>query len=209
MSVEVHVTPCIVTMPPGDDCSVLVNPANERLVGTQFSPSEANAELLGSGIIYPPQAVDGLVTELGGPELRAACEAHGACEAGSAVVTAAFGELLVCYQHIVHTVAPFYGSPEWAAQLRGAYRAAFAAAASLETPASVIAVPLLGSGARGAPMGEAAAVAASALLPWGPWGRPAAGHGKGGIDCVRFATQDDQRADALLAALQPVLSSSP
>ena len=58
LSVELHITPCIVTHPPGS-CDGLVNPANEQLVGTQFTPSEANRNLQGAseaGIIYPPQA---------------------------------------------------------------------------------------------------------------------------------------------------------
>ena len=76
LRVEVHITPCIVTSPPAA-CSAraaaLVNPANERLQGTQFTPSECNWRLApGTTLIYPPQVVDGIVSALGGAALAEA-----------------------------------------------------------------------------------------------------------------------------------------
>ena len=40
IDVELHLTPCIVTFPPHAGCSALVNPANERLEGTRFTPAK-------------------------------------------------------------------------------------------------------------------------------------------------------------------------
>lgn len=91
----------------------LLNPANERLVGTLFTPSEANARLLGEGLIYPCQSVDGLVAEFGGSELARACQALPVtepgtgerCPVGEAVLTPAFGELVASFDILIHTVA--------------------------------------------------------------------------------------------------------
>ena len=157
VTVELHVTPCIVTHPPGA-CDGLVNPANEQLQGTQFTPAEAERNLSGPGLIYPPQVIDGLVTELGGPGVWRACETlpkdqlGRRCAVGSAVITQAHGELLCSYRHIVHAVAPHYGDARWASLLRGAYASALSVASHAHL--STLAVPLLGSGARGAPPQE-------------------------------------------------------
>ena len=70
----------------------LLNPANERLDGTQFDPSTA-ARTFQSTIIYPTQVVDGLVTELGGHRLYRTLQAlpRGAdgsrCATGHALAT--------------------------------------------------------------------------------------------------------------------------
>ena len=86
LSIEVHRTACIVTHPPGGEGAndALVNPANERLAGTRFTPDECWLELYGdptSGaalsfddryLTYPFQTIDGLVTDFGGEALR--CE---------------------------------------------------------------------------------------------------------------------------------------
>ena len=94
---ELCLTPCIVSHPPGA-CDALLNPANERLDGTQFDPSTA-ARTFESTIIYPAQVVDGLVTELGGTELYRVlqalpCAADGSrCATGHALATPSGGEL--------------------------------------------------------------------------------------------------------------------
>lgn len=170
-SVTVSLTPCIVTCPPGDDVEGLVNPANERLQGTLFTPTECEARLVGGrsrGIIYPPQAIDGLVHEMAGPAMATACAALPEigpagvrCHTGEAVVTPAFGELRACYSHVIHAVAPHYDVGDasavgdddarrvaWARRLRSAYDAAFGAASAAGLLG--LAVPLLGAGARGA-----------------------------------------------------------
>ena len=65
-------------MHPPPQCEALLNPANEQLVGTRFTPAECVRNLRGArddAIIYPPQVVDGLVHELGGAALAEALAA--------------------------------------------------------------------------------------------------------------------------------------
>ena len=89
---ELCLTPCIVSHAPGAS-DALINPANERLDGTQFDPSTA-ARAFGSTIIYPSQSVDGLVTEFGGGRLYRTLQAlprrpdGSRCPTGSALATA-------------------------------------------------------------------------------------------------------------------------
>ena len=196
--VACSLTPCIVTSPP-DGVTALVNPANERLQGTQFTPDECSRRLPGglAGIIYPPQVVDGLVTELGGPAMAAALEkAGGGCATGCAIVTLATGELTACFTHIVHTVAPFHGDERWREQLASAYLAAFDA--SCAAGLAELAVPLLGAGARGAPLAEAAAVAADVAASWrAPADAPLA--------LLHFCVQDEQVAQSLTEHLDRTL----
>merc|ERR1712060_651003 len=65
--------------------------------------------------------------------------------------------------HIVHTVPPLYGAPNWAADLTSCYIESLRIAWSLGLGTCTVAIPLLGSGARGAPVLEAVRVAAGAL----------------------------------------------
>ena len=202
-AIALHLTPCIIACPPGR-CDALINPANEQLQGTLFSPAEANTRLLGNGIIYPPQAIDGLVHELGGDALWRALEAlpqhpgsSRRCSPGDAVVTPAFGELRCSYSQLVHAVAPFYCDTNWKSLLCAAYSNAFTAAAVAHFGS--LAVPLLGAGARGAPTHAASMVAASAAAAWrGPAGSSPL-H-------VCFAVQEGEVADILVAALDAALS---
>lgn len=55
-AIEVHRTACIVTHPPAGETAnaALVNPANERLAGTDFSAEECRRHLLGEAE-YPRQ----------------------------------------------------------------------------------------------------------------------------------------------------------
>lgn len=219
LRVELYVTPCIVTSPPSE-CDALVVPANERLQGTQFTPSECSQRLAqNTTVIYPPQCVDGIVTELGGAELAAACasltsnELEIRCPTGAAAVTSAFGELRACYRHLVHTSPPFYVTEQnpslassacWRRLLRSCYHAAFDAAHSVG--ARHLAVPLLGSGARGAPVAASATVAAEAVSSW-------RGVRRGRGSCIesqdsapalrvaRFGVQHDDAAWAIRDAL--------
>lgn len=139
-------------------------------------------------LLYPAQAVDGLVHAEGQGKLRAALATlpvleerangeHVRCRVGEAVVTpGTFHELP--FDAIVHTVPPFWPSPAdgeqaravWAAELlrcyEASFRAAFEFAASCDRSASAaglaVATPVLGSGARGAPMAPAARILAQA-----------------------------------------------
>ena len=209
LRVEVHITPCIVTSPPAA-CSAraaaLVNPANERLQGTQFTPSECNWRLApGTTLIYPPQVVDGIVSELGGAalaEARAALPADSddvRCQTGHAVVTAAFGELVACYDLVVHACAPFYDRcrrEDWLVRTMSCYHAAFDAAAA--AGASTLAVPLLGAGARGAPTADAAEAAVAATTSWAK--------DAGVLRAACFGVQQEEVALALADRLDAVLS---
>ena len=187
--VSLFEVPCIVTSPPGGHCDALVNPANEKLEGTQFTPSECSRLLApATTIIYPSQAVDGLVTDLGGPELANACRELSGVPTGGAAITPAFGELLMCYTHIVHACAPFFDKDNlqrWRSKLEACYLAAFASAD--EAGLRVLALPLLGAGARGAPAASAAAVAAAAAASW------RAPQGSGWATSVKQAPVDEMR----------------
>ena len=196
-AVSLSLTPCIVTSPPGR-CDGLCNSANERLEGTNFTPSECVRRLPGEGIVYPPQTVDGLVSELGGPELAASCrqlpmnESGYRCAVGSAVITRATGELTSSgFEHVVHAVAPAVGDGggECARHRRAlvaTFSAAFACADAMHV--RVLAVPLLGAGARGTPVTVAADAAAEALVSW---------QSRGELRALRFACADEATAAAI------------
>ena len=224
-SIEVHRTACIVTHPPGGDDAnaALVNPANERLQGTRFTPNECWTNLHGDPStgrwdadlpVYPHQSIDGLVSEFGGEELRIALDAISGsdvrCPTGSALATPALGELRELYRVLIHCVPPFYPVPRaqqakakqeaqrtsvlWAAQLSATYHAAFDIAR--RDGLSTLAVPILGAGARGAPLAEALAVAAEATVSWGV----ARAYTDTGLT-VRFGVQDSSTAHALADAI--------
>lgn len=204
-SVRVVVSRCVVMQPAGGGfCDTLINPANERLVGTKFPyfpkggpvpedkvvgaaatqrdwvppgfVSKWGGMEIGSEMMYPVQTVDGLVGMLGGDALRRECSrlpARGGsdvrCPPGEAVRTSAAGGLSKLFGCIVHTVPPFYAtdaagrpSAEWRALLRSCWLRALEEAG----PGPLIAAPLLGAGARGAPIGEACRVAAGAVASW-------------------------------------------
>mmetsp|Transcript_33329 Transcript_33329/g.55111 ORF Transcript_33329/g.55111 Transcript_33329/m.55111 type:complete len:247 (-) Transcript_33329:75-815(-) len=199
--IELIVTPCIVCHPPGD-CDALVNPANEQLDGTQFDPSTANSKLMGNAIIYPSQAIDGLVTDLGGDAMYRALQAlpehpsgGGRCPVGMAVLTPATGELVHAYNHVVHTTPPFYNSPRWRQELFSCFFATFTLAEQARFHS--LAVPLLGAGARGAPSVAAADVAAHAAIDWQG--------SQGALHVVRFCVQEKEVAELLQAALDKAM----
>jgi O-acetyl-ADP-ribose deacetylase (regulator of RNase III) len=133
----------------------------------------------GADMLYPAQAVDGVVTLLGGSELRAQLQAvpcNGLkdeagqplrCQIGDSVITSGrCGQLP--FDLVAHAVPPFWSDGNWERALCSAY------ASSLEglvgrsgTAAELwIASPLLGSGARGAPSKQAAEAATSELVAW-------------------------------------------
>ena len=199
---------------------VLINPANVSLSGTQRAAfprggpvpppvpppaaagptarlwswfrSEETRPVM-DDLLYPAQAVDGLVHAEGTAKLRAALAKqpilerretgeHVRCRVGEAVLTAgAFNALP--FDAIVHTVPPFWSQDgdgkdsvaEWETALRNCYRSSFRAAidfarscdASKSAVGLAIATPVLGSGARGAPMAPAARVLADAVAELG------------------------------------------
>jgi O-acetyl-ADP-ribose deacetylase (regulator of RNase III) len=140
---------------------------------------------VGTGMLYSVSVVDGLVHQLGGWTLRAQCAWHrttatkdtDACPIGQAVVTSAGKEALSNhFDWIVHTTPPFcQHDPHPHESLQQCYQSAFQQVnglwyqqSSSTDGASVIrvGVPLLGSGARGFPHGEAMEVAAQAASEW-------------------------------------------
>ena len=216
--IEVHRTACIVTHPPGGERAnhALVNPANDQLVGTRFTPEECWKNLHGDPttgrwdkdfVVYPHQAIDGLVSEFGGDGLAAAlaaqpADAHGRrCRVGSALMTPAFSELLELYEGLIHAVPPTYRllePHEWADQLRSTYHAAFHTAQ--RAGVATLAVPLLGAGARGAPMADAILVAAEAAISW-------RGEEELSAPIARFGVQDSTTAHALIDALEGAMAA--
>lgn len=195
--VELHLTPDIVALPPqgrnGDvRLFALVTSANERLQAPQFTTSEAAAAFPGTNIIYPEQIVDGRVHELGGKQLAATLSAFPAlddrgtrCATGSAVITRLrphnASPLEQSFEHIVHTVAPSFDSPNWEPLLTSCYCSALNLAwdTAATLPASndsrcdemrsvAIVLPLLGAGAKAAPVAAAARVAAESCASWKP-----------------------------------------
>lgn len=131
----------------------------------------------GTNVLYPAQAVDGLVHMHAGPELARALRAmpersaNTRCRVGESVCSAPYG-LAALFDLLVHTPTPFYpansgGTQPWRADLLGCYRSAVAVAMGVLHQAHpqgfVFDTPLLGAGAAGAPPHEAAAVAASAV----------------------------------------------
>ena len=227
-AIEVHRTACIVTHPPAGELAneALVNPANERLDGTQFSPQQCWTKLHGDPVtgrwdkefsVYPHQAVDGLVTEFGGRELRAALEALPVaddgrrCAVGRAVATPTFSELREVYPYLIHAPTPPYRTlphDEWATLLAASYHAALSTAHEMGLRA--VAVPLLGAGAKGAPAPEAMRIAASAAVTW------RATNGKDPPRLrLRFGLTSSTAAHELVEALeaaialQPIFEASP
>ena len=137
-----------------------------------------------TSFVFREQAVDGVVTSLGGKALRELCararpDGFGA---GDAVATAAPG---LPFETVVHAVAPFWESPAWRADLLRVYQSAFALAAARD-----VATPLLGAGARGAPVADAAAAAAEAVAAAASAPRPP--------KSVSFGVADDEAFDALV-----------
>jgi O-acetyl-ADP-ribose deacetylase (regulator of RNase III) len=149
---------------------------------------------VGDGMMYAVSVVDGLVHQMGGWKLQAELEwirvlrtarRQDACPTGSAVATSAGNDTLAMnYDAIIHTTPPFYKhdtNPEvglakcYCSILERAFEKApngnplttfFATDSSGMATATKVAVPLLGSGARGFPVDVACQIAAQALQQW-------------------------------------------
>eukprot|EP00913_Durusdinium_trenchii_P033195 g31077.t1 len=86
---------------------------------------------------------------------------------GEAVITDATEGLKDFFEHIVHAAPPMYTSTDWEHKLSRCWKAALEKAWSLGLGTSLkVASPLLGAGACGAPVEEAAQVAARAFVKW-------------------------------------------
>ena len=133
----------------------LVNPANERLEGTEFSyfprggPTPEHERgwnsswwggmTAGDNMLYPTQTVDGRVHAEGGLELKealhlvraAASSNFTAFSFGTSHETRAFGALLrYGLTHVVHTVTPFYSTLQSDQLLAACYQTALDTAAA-------------------------------------------------------------------------------
>jgi O-acetyl-ADP-ribose deacetylase (regulator of RNase III) len=181
---------------------------------------------VGDGMMYAVSVVDGLVHQMGGWKLQAELEwirvlrttarHQAACPIGSAVATSAGNDTLAMnYDAIIHTTPPFYkhdANPEvglskcYSSILERAFKKApdrsalskFFATDSSDMPtATKVAVPLLGSGARGFPVDVACQIAVQALQPWlvSPQERGQRSH------IIAFSLLDETTADALSEAI--------
>lgn len=182
--VELYHVECIATDPPGGTTGHqgLVTSANETLQGCnrpyfpiggpcpEPSPSGVRSDSwggmdIGDSSLYAPQCVDGVVGREGGRRLREACARHvetrGLVPVGGAASTVSTGRLAKRYGAVVHAVAPFWSDENWENLLLDAYESSFQCARDLNL--SFLALPLLGAGAKGAPISDAARVAAAAV----------------------------------------------
>lgn len=119
----------------------------------------ANESLLGGG------GVDGAIHRAAGPELLAACRAHGGCPTGDARLTPGF-RLHATW--IIHAVGPVWagGGKDEARLLSSCYRKAFELAS--DCGAKSIAFPSISAGIYGYPKTQAAQIAISVMREHAP-----------------------------------------
>lgn len=128
-------------------------------VGTQVIVNAANSRLRhGSGVC------GAIFKGAGSAKLQAACDEHGQCPTGSAVVTPAFDLEKHGTRHIIHAVGPVFDrsrASECDDELVSAYRTALLLAVSLG--ARSIAFPAISTGVFGFPADRAARLVAELL----------------------------------------------
>jgi len=158
-------------------------------------------------MVYRSQSVDGVLDVQGGASLAQErsriVRERGPLEPGDATMTPATGRLRETCRFVVHAVAPYYSSHStWTVQLERAYAAALdlsLSSSSSSSPSSA-ALPLLGAGARGAPVDEAAAVAARALVSFCRRRRRSTSS-----SVLRFGCIDEEVARTLCEAIDATL----
>jgi O-acetyl-ADP-ribose deacetylase (regulator of RNase III) len=135
---------------------------------------------VGSGMMYSSSVIDGLVHQFGGWKLEAECTVRrlaamgdDPCPIGSAIQTSSGNDnLLQYYDTIIHTTPPFYKyDPNPQHSLFQCYINSFRLAFENNNNNNNnrplrVAVPLIGSGARGFPYDEAIEIASSAAIKW-------------------------------------------
>jgi len=128
-------------------------------IGTDVIVNAANSGLReGAGVC------GAIFKAAGSAELQKACDRHGHCPTGSAVITPAFGIEKNGTKHIVHAVGPVFSEnkdAECDRQLVGAYRSALKLAESVG--ARSIAIPAISTGIFGFPEKRAAQLVAELL----------------------------------------------
>ena len=112
----------------------------------------ANSDLvLGGGVA-------GAVRSRGGPSIQEECDAHGPVKVGEAAVTGG-GELLA--RHVIHAASMALGGATTTESLKSSMDHAFQLAHQLGV--KTIAIPAVGTGIAGFPIGECAVVMARSL----------------------------------------------
>jgi O-acetyl-ADP-ribose deacetylase (regulator of RNase III) len=128
-------------------------------IGTDVIVNAANSKLReGAGVC------GAIFKAAGSTELQKACDQHGHCPTGSAVITQSFRISQHGTKHIVHAVGPIYSAnnaTECDGQLVGAYRSALKLAESVG--ARSIAIPAISTGIFGFPEKRAAQLVAELL----------------------------------------------
>lgn len=136
----------------GQTCLTLTE-GDITAAATEAIVNAANSRLIPGG------GVDGAIHRAGGPDIEAEARRLGGCPTGQAVITTA-GRLPA--KKVIHTVGPVYhGAPDDAKLLASAYRSSLDLA--VRHGLRSVAFPSLSTGAYGYPLGEAAAVALSAV----------------------------------------------
>ena len=117
--------------------------------------ASARPSLLGGG------GADGAIRRAAGPKLALECLTLGGCRVGESKLTK--GYRLPC-KYVIHTVAPRWmgGGKGEAELLKACYRSALELAVAHGCES--VAIPLLGSGARGFPKAQAVQIAMQAII---------------------------------------------
>ena len=119
----------------------------------------ANSSLLGGG------GVDGAIHRTAGKELLEACRPLGGCEPGDAKITPGFK---LPAKFVIHTVGPVWRGGQYGEReiLQSCYRRSIEVA--LANNIRSIAFPAISTGVYGYPKTEAASVALTILMSFGP-----------------------------------------
>ena len=218
LTIIIRTTPCIVTSPPSISAfkNILVVPANSQLIGTKFPyfphpefnennpsklpndvpPSKWGSVSLGSGQFYPVQCIDGIL-QLEAPNIRKITAELEDVEVGQAILTScqATQNLLPHYDAICHVVPPLWktSSDTQSLQLlQKAYDSVLDTSLNLNfnLDTTVVSMPLLGCGARGAPTTASIFAATTAITSY---------QGNGGT--LEFCLQREDLAEKLFDSL--------
>ena len=128
-------------------------------IGTDIIVNAANADLIAGGGVC-----GAIFAAAGKHELQKACDEHGGCPTGSAVITPAFRLEKYGTKHIIHAVGPRFSharAEECDRELMSAYRSALRLAQNVG--ARSIAIPAISTGIFRFPVERAATLVAELL----------------------------------------------
>lgn len=156
-----------------------------KIEGVDVIVNAANTMLMGGG------GVDGAIHRAAGPELDRECMRLCGCRTGDAKLTGAYN---LPYKGIIHTVGPVWtgGEKNEAELLAQCYKKSLAIA--VEKGFKRIAFPSISTGKFSYPVGQAAAVAVTAVKEFLETDPHA-------LDLVEWVLFDDVTYDAYLAVL--------